>query len=271
MSQALAEALAGEGRVVLVAGEPGIGKSALADRLAAEAGGTGAKVLWGRCWEAGGAPAYWPWVQALRSHVRTTDPEALRSQLGAGAADIARILPDLHELFGDLPEPPSLESEAARFRLFDVVVSFLAEAAKARPLVLVLDDVHAADEPSLLLLQFIAGQLRDAPILIVAAYRDVELEPDTPLASVMAELARERATRSLALAGLSESEVGSLIESSTGVRPPERSVTAIHHGTEGNPLFIGEVVRLLSTEGRLGEVGPGGTGRASDPPGRPAK
>ncbi len=255
LSQALAEALAGEGRVVLVAGEPGIGKSALADRLAAEAGARGAKVLWGRCWEAGGAPAYWPWVQALRSHVRTTDPEALRSQLGAGAADIARILPDLHELFGDLPEPPSLESEAARFRLFDVVVSFLVEAAGARPLVLVLDDVHAADEPSLLLLQFLAGQLRDAPILVVAAYRDVELEPDTPLASVMAELARERVTRRLALAGLSESEVGSLIESSAGVRPPERSVNAIHHGTEGNPLFIGEVVRLLSTEGRLGDVG----------------
>jgi hypothetical protein len=109
-------------------------------------------VLVGRCWEAGGAPAYWPWVQSMRMYIEQSEPETLRSQLGAGAADLAQIVPELRELFPDLPKP-SLETEGARFRLFDTAARFLKHAADARPLVLVLDDLHAADEPSLLLLR----------------------------------------------------------------------------------------------------------------------
>jgi class 3 adenylate cyclase len=250
----LEKALGGRGSLFLVAGEAGIGKSRLLDELAREARERGAQVLWGRCWEAGGAPAYWPWIQSLRAYVRATDRDALREQVGGGAADVAQMLPELSELLPDLPEPPSLDPETARFRLFESLASFLVEAAKTRPLLLVLDDLHAADEPSLRLLQFVAGQLAAAPLLIAGAYRDVELEPDSPLASVVVELARERATHRLGLAGLSEPEVGRLIESSARVRPPRRSVAAIHHGTEGNPLFVGEVVRLLSSEGRLTDV-----------------
>jgi DNA-binding SARP family transcriptional activator len=251
----LDEALAGRGSVFLVAGDAGIGKSRLLDELAHHARERGARVLWGRCWEAGGAPAYWPWVQPLRAYVHERDHGALRGEIGVGGAELATILPELRELLPDLPAAPSLEPEAARFRLFEAMTSFLVEAANTEPLVLVIDDLHAADEPSLLFLQFLAGQLRGAPVLIAGAYRDVELEPDTPLASVLAELARERGTRHLALAGLSEPEVGGLIRSCAGVRPPDRSVAAIHHGTEGNPLFVGEVVRLLSSEGRLETVG----------------
>jgi DNA-binding SARP family transcriptional activator len=250
----LDEALTGRGSVFLVAGEAGIGKSRLLDELAQNARERGARVLWGRCWEAGGAPAYWPWVQSLRAYVQERDPERLHSELGAGGAELATILPGLRERFPDLPAPPVLEPGAARFRLFEAVASFLVDAAKPRPMLLVLDDLHAADEPSLLLLQFVAGQVGAAPLLVAGAYRDAELEPDTPLASVVAELARERAACRIKLAGLGESEVGRLIESSAGVRPPEQSVAAIHRGTEGNPLFVGEVVRLLSSEGRLEAV-----------------
>ena len=124
-------------------------------------------MLVGRCWEAGGAPAYWPWVQSLRAYVRETEPEALRAQLGAGAARprpaparAARALPDL-------PEPPALESEGARFRLFEAASAFLAAPRRPRPLVLVLDDLHAADEPSLLLLRFVARELADSRLLVV--------------------------------------------------------------------------------------------------------
>ena len=120
LSQTLEDALAGRGRVILLAGEPGIGKSRLAAELAARARGRGAKVLVGRCWEAGGAPAYWPWVQSLRAYVREAQLDALRAELGAGAADLAQIVPEVRERLPDLPAPPSADSEAARFPLFDL-------------------------------------------------------------------------------------------------------------------------------------------------------
>jgi predicted ATPase/DNA-binding SARP family transcriptional activator len=250
----LEQALAGRGGLFLLAGEPGIGKSRLSDELARHARDRGAEVLFGRCWEAGGAPAYWPWVQALRAHFRGRHPDALRLELGVGAAEVAQLLPELRELFADLSDPPSLSPEAARFRLFETLAGLLVRIAASQPVVLVLDDLHAADEPSLLLLQFVAGQLREVPLLVVGAYRDVDVEPDTPLASVVAELRRERGTHELALAGLTEVEVGRMIESRSGMQPPQPSVAAIHHRTEGNPLFVGELVRLLSSEGRLTQV-----------------
>jgi predicted ATPase/DNA-binding SARP family transcriptional activator len=263
----LEQTLAGHGGLFLLAGEPGIGKSRLSDELAGHARARGAEVLIGRCWEAGGAPAYWPWVQALRAHVRDRDPDALRLELGAGAAEVAQILPELRELFADLPDPPPLSPEGARFRLFEKLASFLVRVAGSRPVVLVFDDLHAADEPSLLLLQFVTGQLQDARLLIVGAYRDVDIEPHTPLASVVAELRRERVTHELALAGLSEAEVARMIESSAGMQPPQPSVAAIHHRTEGNPLFVGEIVRLLSSEGRLTQVTEAASETLPIPPG----
>src|SRR5439155_21888560 len=150
----LEDALSGRGRLFLISGEPGIRKSRLSDELANQAALRGAQLLVGRSWEAGGAPAFWPWVQALRTLVRDRDPERLRSDLGAGAPDLAQLLPELRELLPGLPEPPSLDSEGARFRLFDAVASFLRTAAETQPLLVLLDDLHAADEPSLLLLQF---------------------------------------------------------------------------------------------------------------------
>src|SRR5262249_12099643 len=151
----LDEALAGDGRLYLISGEPGIGKSRLLEQLAGRAREGAADVLIGRCWEAGGAPAYWPWVQVLRPLVRDRDSELVRGQLGRGAPDLAQILPELSELYDELPAPPSTDPEGARFRLFEAAASFLSAASLARPVVLVLDDLHAADAPSLLLLQFL--------------------------------------------------------------------------------------------------------------------
>src|SRR5438552_8629719 len=111
LTGALDDAVAGRGRLFLLSGEPGIGKSRLADELLRSARARGARILIGRCWDGGGAPAYWPWVQSLRSYVRESDTAGLRSQLGAGAAAVAQILPELREVLPGLPEPPlSLDS-----------------------------------------------------------------------------------------------------------------------------------------------------------------
>lgn len=245
---ALDNAFAGRGSLILISGEPGIGKSRLADRLAGEASARGARVLVGRCWEAGGAPAFWPWIQALRGFVRDSEPQTLRGQLGPGASDLAQLLPELNELLPGLPEPIQVDSEGARFRLFDAAAEFLRNACVAQPIVLVLDDLHAADVPTLLLLQFIAQQLPSSRLLIVAAYRDVDPIPGDPLTATLAEAAREATTSRIPLAGLSRDEVAEYVELVDAADATSALATALHEQTEGNPLFVVEAVRLVAGE-----------------------
>ena len=203
LKASLEEALAGHGRLAMLVGEPGIGKTRTALELATYAGLRQAQVLWGRCYESQGMPAYWPWVQAIRSYVREREPSRLKAEMGIGAADIAEIVTDVRERLPDLKAPPPLEDpEAARFRLFDSIATFLKSAAKAQPLVLILDDLHWADKSTLLLLQFVAGELAQARILIVGTYRDVELSRKHPLAQALGELTRERAFQRVLLRGL---------------------------------------------------------------------
>ena len=243
--------VAARGRLMLLAGEPGIGKSRLTEELVAHARTLRASVLIGRCWEGGGAPAYWPWVQSLREHVRTTEDATLRAQLGAGAVDVTHLIPEVRERFVDVPQAPDLDSESARFRLFDSTATFLRRAAVDRPLLVVLDDLHAADEPSLLLLRFVAGTIADSRILVVGTYRDVDPTVRDPLAAALAELTREPVTQRLHLKGLTKPDVAHFIEQLAGATPTPDLVAAVHEETEGNPLFVGEVVRLLVSEGRL--------------------
>lgn len=245
----LDDALAGRGRLFLLVGEPGIGKSRLAEELIARSTARGVQALVGRCWEAGGAPAYWPWVQSLRAYVRGSDPDALRSQLGDGAAYLAQIVPEVRRYFPELAEPVSLESKGDRFRLFDAAAEFLRDASEAQPLLFVLDDLHAADTASLLLLRFLARELGSMRILLVGAYRDVDPIPGRPLTELLAELAREPVSRRLALAGLSEGEVAEYVELTTTKTASPELVATVYGETEGNPLFVGEVVRLFSIEG----------------------
>ena len=250
------DALAGRGRLFLLVGEPGIGKSRLADELARSARDRGASVLVGRCWEAGGAPAFWPWVQSLRGLVHDADAESLREELGPGAADLAQILPELRHRFPDLPAPPGSDSPAARFRLFDATAQFLRNASQRRPLVLILDDLHAADTPSLLLLQFLARELSASRILLLAACRDVDPTPGAALAGVFAEISREASTRRLALRGLSEAAVAEYVGLTAAEIGSPGLISTLYLETEGNPLFMTETVRLLTLErGRIPRSG----------------
>ena len=265
LEAALADAHAGRGRLAFLSGEAGIGKSRLADELASRAKASGTRVLWGRCWEAGGAPAYWPWVQALRSQVREASAEELRGQLGAGASELVHLLPDLREHFPDLDgAPPASSDEGARFRLFQATADLLRAIARTGPLLLVLDDVHAADASSLLLLEFVAVDLADAPILLLAAFRETEPDSLDPTVSTALARAIRAASFSLALSGLKETDVAAFIEQSTTEQPSPALVHAIAAETEGNPLFVGEIVRLLAAEGRLSEQ-PGSTWQPSIP------
>jgi DNA-binding SARP family transcriptional activator len=247
----LAAAESGRGRLVLVGGEPGIGKTRLAEELAARAADRGHAVLVGRCWEVGGAPPYWPWAQALRAHVREQDPTALQALLGAGASVVAQLVPEVRERLGELPEPDELPPEGARFRLFDAVAAFLRSAARSRPILVVLDDLHAADASSLLLLEFVAAELDHAGLMIVAAYR--HNEPADALSSTLGELVRRPAVRRLVLEGLSQDAVADYLRARTGITAPDSLVAALHRGSDGNPLFLGELAPALVAAGSEAE------------------
>jgi tetratricopeptide (TPR) repeat protein len=268
LASALDGALAGRGRLCLVTGEPGIGKSRLTDELAAEARRRGASVLWGRCWEAGGAPAYWPWVQVLRAHISDALPGQIAGEAGPTAPDLASLIPEIRDVLPGLPPAGIGDPETARFRMFDAVTSFLRRMARTKPLVILLDDLHAADAPSLLLLRFVSTQIASVPLLLVGAYRDVELDPDLPIVMTVDELLREPTTTRLELGGLPEADVARLIELMTGRAAPDALVRAVHTETGGNPLFVGELLRLLVAEGELEDsTATDATARLRIPPG----
>src|SRR5438105_6031165 len=210
----LAEAIAGRGGCFLVVGEPGIGKTRLVEELAREAGRPSAVTVWGRCWEGAGAPPYWPWVQVIRACLRVVADERVPGLAGPGAASLVQLVPEVRELLPDLAAPSiSLQSDHARFYLFDAVVTFFKGAAERTPIVLVLDDLQWADAPSLLLLQFLAHELRDARLLLVGTYRDAEAR-EAAVAEALGALARDG--RHLPLRGFGEDEVRLFIEGMTG-------------------------------------------------------
>jgi predicted ATPase len=244
-------AIAGRGGVVLLAGEPGIGKTRLARELASLAAARGVLVLWGRCWEGEGAPAFWPWVQVVRAYIQASAPAALRQDLGAGAPDITQLVPAVSERLPGVPVPPPMEPEAARFRLFDSLAGFLRAAAGRQPLLLVLDDLHWADALSLALLRFVSRELEHARLLVVGCYRHTEVDQAPALMAAVADLSRGQRHRRLPLGGLDQPEVASFVASVAGVAPSAALAAAVYRQTDGNPFFVTEVVRLLASQGRL--------------------
>ncbi|MCH7735716.1 MAG: AAA family ATPase, partial [Chloroflexi bacterium] len=253
LKASLENALSGRGRMVTLVGEPGIGKSRTALELETYAGLRNAQVLWGRCYEGGGAPPYWPWVQAIRSFVTSHEPQEVRSQMGSTASVIAEIVADVKERLPDVQPPPTLDDpESARFRLFDSVATFLKNAGNVQPIVLVLDDLHWADGPSLKMLEFVARELASSRVMLVGTYRDMELNRRHPLSVTLGDLTREHLFERVLLRGLTREDVSRFIEIAAGVVPPRGLIDAVHTQTEGNPLFVTETVRLLIQEGELG-------------------
>jgi len=247
----LEDSLSGRGRLMMLVGEPGIGKTRTSEEFATYARLRNVQVLWGRCYEGEGAPAYWPWVQIIRSYAHDKEPKELMSEMGPGAADIAQVVSEVKERLPGLPAPPALEPEQARFRLFDSITTFLKHASQGAPLMVVLDDLHWADKPSLLLLQFLARDLRSSRLMVLGTYRDVELRRQHPLAQALGELNRENLSQRVLLRGLTENDLRRFVEVTAGTSPPDALVKAVYRETEGNPFFVNEIVRLLVADGRL--------------------
>ena len=247
----LDQAIRGRGAVVLLSGEPGVGKTRLAEEQMAEARRRGMTALIGRCYEAEGAPPYIPFVEMLEEAVRTFPPEALQEALGDSAPEVAKLMPELRRTFPDIPPPPELPPEQGRRYLYNGVRDFIARSGRAQPLLLVLEDLHCADEPTLLLLQHIAQRLAEIPVLIIGTFRDVELDIGHPFAKALEDFVRQRLAQRIALGRLPEAAVGTMLRTLSGQEPPAALVHFVFSQTEGNPFFVEEVFRHLAEEGRL--------------------
>ena len=251
------EAVAGERRVVLFGGEPGVGKTRLAAALAAfayeEGGGV---VLAGRCDEDLGVP-YQPFVEALRHFVDHTPPEHLRDRLGRYGGELVRLLPEVAERLPDLAPPLRSDPETERYRLFDAVAGWLAAVSSEQPLLLVLDDLQWAAKPTLLLLRHVLHAAEPLRLLVVATYRDTDIGRGHPLGELLADLRRDTGVERIALSGLTVAGVVGYLEAASGHALNDEDDTAlalaIHDETDGNPFFIREVLRHLAETGGIAE------------------
>ena len=243
LRRALDAARAGSARVVAIAGEPGIGKTRIVDEAAAEAGAHGAAVVRGRAEEE--SRAYGPWRAALRPLV------------AAASGLPARVLGDVRRLTGDGRPPaeaqagaaPPRDAEEERLRLFDAVAELVRSAASERPLFIALEDLHAVDRSSLLLLGHLLQAAPDAQLLVVLTYRSAELSPGHALGNLLDDIERDRRLSRVPLSGLPEAAVARFF-------PPEATVAShalheLHERTAGNPFFLRELVRLLAERGEL--------------------
>ncbi len=244
---ALSDADAGRGQLFLVTGEPGIGKTRLARELERVATARGATVAWGRCWEGGGAPAYWPWTQIFRTALEGVDLADVRTKLGPHAGALLALLPELD--LASSQDGAGSDDAASRFRICDAAARFLRLQSRSAPLVLILDDLHAADAASLVLLQFVARELSGTAMVVIGTYREVEARWQPTVAAALAEAGREGTK--IPLLGLSRDHLADYIERTTARRVPDATIDAIHRVTEGNPFFVDEIVRTLASTGNV--------------------
>ena len=235
------------GGMFLLSGEPGIGKTRLAEALTVEALRRGAAVFSGRSTQAEGAPPYWPWVQILRSLIRDVGEEEFGRLAGPALVQILQVVPELRGHFPDAPSA-SVDDEQARFRIYDSVTRVLLDAATKRPIVLVLDDMHWADVPTLLVLKLLAGSLAQSSVMVIATYRDRELPADNPLRAQLADFVRAGESTQIAITGLNRADVVQLFRALTRFDLDANMVHRLLSQTAGNPFFLSELAKAFATE-----------------------
>jgi tetratricopeptide (TPR) repeat protein len=253
LQAAFDSATSGQGSLAVVVGEPGIGKTSLCEQLATYSTIRGGRALVGHCYEEGSLSLpYLPFVEAMRSYVLAREPDGLRAELGTGVGEVARIVSEIRERLHVEPSPANpADAEEERYRLFQAVSGFLSNASAVQPLVIVLEDLHDADRGTLDLLVHMARNLQGTRLLLVGTYRDVEVDRAHPLSGALAELRRGGDIPRLLLRGLTADEVQRMMSQLSGQEVPWRLAEAVHRQTEGNPLFIQEVLRYLVEEGLI--------------------
>jgi DNA-binding CsgD family transcriptional regulator/tetratricopeptide (TPR) repeat protein len=260
LNSLLDQAAVGEGAFVLISGEAGVGKTRLAMEAAAAAGRRNFRVFTGACRESEGAPPYAPFVDILESAIRAVPRGDISAVLGDAAPEVAKLVPHLRQLLPEIPDPLALAPEQERHFLFNRVCEFLVRLAEQDPLLLVVEDLQWADDPSCYLFQHLTRRLEAVPIILVGAYRDSEVVPDLPFSRVLEDVVRSRLGRRLALNRLTLGEAEEMLRSLTGETPPSAVTEALYRETDGNPFFLEEVLMHFNEEGRL--FGPDGGWRA---------
>ena len=254
LGQLWKEAAAGERRVALLAGEPGVGKTRLAAEVAQRVHEEGGVVLAGRCDEDLGVP-YQPFVEALRHFADHTSPENLPERLGRYGGELARLVPELTQRVTGLPPPLESDPETERYRLFDAVAAWLAAVTADEPVLVVLDDLQWAAKPTLLLLRHVLRSPESIRLLVVVTYRDTDIGRAHPLTDFLADLRRAGGVERFSIGGLGRAGVGAFIEAAAGHDLADEDgvafVRAVWEETEGNPFFVAEVIRHLSETGRI--------------------
>jgi class 3 adenylate cyclase len=233
LALAWAKAKDGQRQVLLVSGEPGIGKTRLASEAARALHAEGATVLLGTCDEDASLP-YGPFVEALRHYVAHAPDEVLRAHVGEHRGELGRLIPELGRRVADLPAPQVAEAETERYMLFDAVAGLLSAASQHAPVVLVLDDLHWARAPELLLLKHLVRSTMPLRLLVLGTYRDSDLTRAHPLTAALADLRREAGVERLALHGLDEAGVVALVTAAAGHELTEPGLVlarAIHRET----------------------------------------
>jgi tetratricopeptide (TPR) repeat protein len=253
LATAWKRALESTQQVALISGEPGVGKTRLAAELARRVHGDGAVVLFGRCDEELSVP-YQPFAEAIGTYATACSDDVVLAQLGGSGGDLARLVPSLASRFANLPEPMHADAETERYRLFEAVTALLSAIATDAPVLLVIDDLHWAARPTLLLLRHVVRQRTVGKLMIVATYRDTDLGRGHPLSEALADLRREPDVERVALRGLDEAEVVELASTAAGHELEGEVLDlarAVYAETEGNPFFVGQVLRHLSETGAL--------------------
>ena len=249
----LEAASAGQGGVILLAGEPGIGKTHALHELIALARSRAAVVLVGRCVEGAWVPPYRAFAEAIAGYGETVDPGRLRADLGPGGPSLVRIASRLSQLLPDLSPPPALQPDEERFRLLDAAAQFFAALAADATVLLVLEDLHWADASSAMMLRHIGRNCGRNRLLIAGAYRTTETVKQDPLGDVLGAMRAETECTTIRLRPLDTAAVGELLAAEAKAPVSPALINAIATQTGGNPFFAKEMMRHLVEERALHE------------------
>jgi DNA-binding SARP family transcriptional activator/tetratricopeptide (TPR) repeat protein len=251
LTKLMERAAAGRGALLMLGGEPGVGKSRLCQEVTVEAQRCGFLVRTGHCYEGQGDLPYTPWVEMVEAAAREAPADVFRATLGDAAAELARMVPQLRRMFPDIPPPLDLPPEQQRRYMFSSLADYIARLASSQPRLYVLEDLHWADDSTLLFLRYLAERLPSLPILVLATYRDPPIDITPLLAEMLSSCVRSPHAHLLTVSRHSELEVADLLQSLSGHLPPPAVTAAFYAETEGNAFFVEELFRHLAETGRM--------------------